>query len=304
MSWLVLAIIAAFLLAPVLIELRRRRMGAKVRRNAPGQLVELSQGQTHFRWRGPARGPVAVCIHGLSTPSFVWNQVADGLETMGYRVLTYDLYGRGYSDRVRGTQTRKFHLRQLFDLLESQGVKDEITMLGYSMGGSIAACFAAEEGHRLQRLVLIAPAGLVRIPDHPVLAALRPVPVIGDFVGRIIDPWLLRKSIIDGETDEKLARRMIAETHTRGFNDAVLESRRGILSLDLTETHREIGKTVLPVLGIWGEGDQVIPLAGLGRLAEVNRSARQDVIKNAGHGLLYTHPREVLEAIRMFVRET
>lgn len=39
-----------------------------------------------------------VLIHGLSIPSLVYKDVAPHLSKGGYRVLLYDLYGRGYSD--------------------------------------------------------------------------------------------------------------------------------------------------------------------------------------------------------------
>jgi pimeloyl-ACP methyl ester carboxylesterase len=62
----------------------------------------------------------------------------------GHRVLTYDLYGRGYSDRPGGEQDARFFIRQLEDLLEHQGVTQPVTLLGYSMGGAIGAAFAAK----------------------------------------------------------------------------------------------------------------------------------------------------------------
>ena len=129
---ILLAVFAAF---PLGIEARRKPMSAAARQDASGDFVTLSQGVTHYEWLGPARGPVAVCVHGLTTPSFVWRGLARGLARMGFRVLIYDLYGRGYSDRVQGRQDRVFFLRQLNDLLADQQVNGDITLVGYSMGG-------------------------------------------------------------------------------------------------------------------------------------------------------------------------
>ncbi|EEB85586.1 alpha/beta fold hydrolase [Roseobacter sp. GAI101] len=78
-------------------------MNDVARGSAPGQFAELSRGVTHYEWVGPARGPVAVCVHGLTTPSFVWRSITKGLVLMGFRTLIYDLYGRairiGQADR-------------------------------------------------------------------------------------------------------------------------------------------------------------------------------------------------------------
>ena len=101
-------LVSLIIVLPFAFESRRKVMGPEDRRDAPGEFIELSQGITHYQWHGPVRGPIAVCVHGLTTPSFVWQGLTAGLTAMGYRVLTYDLYGRGYSDRPKGDQTDAF----------------------------------------------------------------------------------------------------------------------------------------------------------------------------------------------------
>ena len=154
MIWflIVLIVIAAIAAWPFAREAMRRPMNEAARQDAPGEFVQLSQGITHYRWVGPVRGPVAVCVHGLTTPSFVWLGLARMVVAMGYRVLVYDLYGRGYSAAPRGLQTPGVFATQLTELLDHEGVEGDITLIGYSMGGAIAAHWAAEQGHRLRRL--------------------------------------------------------------------------------------------------------------------------------------------------------
>jgi pimeloyl-ACP methyl ester carboxylesterase len=132
MIWLGLLALALGLLAaaPFLREMSKSEMDDTARRHAPGAFATLSRGVTHYRWMGAARGPVAVCVHGLTTPSFVWYGIAQGLGAIGFRVLIYDLYGRGYSDRPDGPQDSAFFVTQLEDLLEDQGVDGDITLLG------------------------------------------------------------------------------------------------------------------------------------------------------------------------------
>ena len=166
MIWVLLLalLLAAAWVAPFVVERRRPAMDDDARVNAPGNFAELSQGVTHFQWHGGVRGPVAVCVHGLTTPGFVWNDIAAELATMGYRVLTYDLYGRGYSDRPEGRQDEAFFVRQMEDLLAHQKVADDITLFGYSMGGVITTAFAAKHPDRIRQLVLVAPAGFGGFP--------------------------------------------------------------------------------------------------------------------------------------------
>ena len=74
---------AASLLSWGLAERLRRPMDDIARGNAPGQFAELSQGRTHYRWDGAVRGPVIVCIHGLTTASYVWDPLVPRLALMG-----------------------------------------------------------------------------------------------------------------------------------------------------------------------------------------------------------------------------
>ncbi|MBL3562611.1 alpha/beta fold hydrolase, partial [Rhodovulum sulfidophilum] len=95
---LVLMLLAAWPLAEAL----RRPMAARARSEAPGEIAALPRGRTHLVWEGPAEGPVLVLLHGLTIGSHMLDRLAGGLAARGYRVLRYDLYGRGFSDRPRG----------------------------------------------------------------------------------------------------------------------------------------------------------------------------------------------------------
>ncbi|WP_150122055.1 alpha/beta fold hydrolase, partial [Sulfitobacter sp. HI0129] len=95
--------------------------------------------------------------------------------------LVYDLYGRGYSDRPRTRQDAQFFHRQLRELLDHVGVGDDITLIGYSMGGAIATSFAAEHPGRIQQLVLLAPAGM-RVPAGRMINIIRSSPLLGDWL--------------------------------------------------------------------------------------------------------------------------
>lgn len=301
MNWLLVpAALAVIAIWPFLREATRKPMDADARRDAPGEFVQLSQGLTHYRWIGPARGPVAVCVHGLTTPSLVWEAVAQGLGRMGYRVLVYDLYGRGYSDRVAGVQDQDFFIRQLDDLLEAQGLGDDLTLLGYSMGGAIVSAFTARHPERVRRVILLAPAGMGH--DLGRLAKFtRDTPLLGDWLMLLRYPAAHRKGT---EAERTLPTEVAgivdyqqAELSKRGFVPAVLASLRGILPRPLEEAHRSISREDIPVLAIWGRDDTVIPISAMGRLAQWNRAARHEVIEGAGHGLTYTHASAVISAI-------
>lgn len=290
---------------PILLERRRITIGPAQRRNAKGDFAVLSQGVTYYRWLGSARGPVAVLVHGIATPSVAMFDLAEGLGRMGYRVLVYDLYGRGLSDAPRGRQTGAFFLRQLSDLLAHQNVPEEVTLVGYSMGGTIATLFTARNPHRVTRLILFAPAGIVA-PEDAFARFCRRWPVIGDWVhGLFARRRILAAIPADGPNLNlnivRYAQR--AELNRKGYLRAILSSRRGVLSERLEKEHRKIAKMGLPVVAIWAEKDEVIPLSALGLLALWNRSAHQEVVTGAGHAMPYSHPAAAMKALRVGLRD-
>ncbi|WP_415919148.1 alpha/beta fold hydrolase [Tateyamaria sp. SN6-1] len=300
MIWIVV-ILLGLIAVPLTVEAMRTPMSEDRQKAGPGKLALLSQGTTHYEWMGPERGPVAVCVHGLTTPSFVWRGMARGLALMGFRVLVYDLYGRGYSETVLGRQDAAFFVTQYNDLLMHENVTDPVTLLGYSMGGAIAAHIAASQPQRIKQLVLLAPAGMQELATGK-LKATRDLPVIGDWLFLAVYPFLLRKGIKAEEnmpgSVENIADLQRAETDRRGYFPAVLSSLRGVLRHPAEAEHRAIAAAGIPTLAVWGAQDDVIALSCKDVLGQWNPGALQSVIDDAGHGLTYTHTDQVLEAIR------
>ena len=299
MIWLfAILLLAGLAWWPFEAERRRRVIGEAERRTAPGKFAALSQGITHYRWLGPVRGPVVVAIHGLTTPSPVWADVGDGLGRIGYRVLVYDLYGRGLSDAPPGAQDAAFLDTQLTDLLADQGLGQELTLIGYSMGAAIATGFAARYPERVKRLILLAPAG-VGHAETALARFIRRTPLLGDWLHLLLFGWMLRKTIAPGP----LAAVQLAELVRQGFSPAVLASQRGVLQDPQEALHRAVGRADIPVVAIWGDKDEVVPLRGMGDLVQWNRSIRQEVVAGAGHGLPYTHGAAVIAVLTDVLRE-
>jgi pimeloyl-ACP methyl ester carboxylesterase len=298
--FLLIAVIAAI---PWWLESRRQKIGKAARKNAAGKFVKLRRGVTHYQWSGSVRGPVAVLIHGLNTPSAVWDEVGEGIGMLGYRVLTYDLYGCGLSDAPRGPQDAAFFVDQLSELLENQGIEEEITLVGYSMGGAIATAFAARNPHRMKQLVMLASAG-VATNESSFSKFCRTNPIIGDWVHGSFGAWrMLRELKMSKSDNPTILTAQTNELQRKGFMRSVLASRRGILADMLEQEHRELSRADVPVFAIWGTNDHVIPIGSLGRLVEWNRTVRQEQIDGAGHELPYSHSAEVVSILRSLFLE-
>ncbi|MGJ8622027.1 MAG: alpha/beta fold hydrolase [Yoonia sp.] len=304
MDWVVVFFVVAGLVMlavwPFYLERRRERIGPDARHKSKGAFARLSQGVTHYRWTGSARGPVAIVVHGLATPMQSVEPVAKALGDLGYRVLIYDLYGRGLSDAPRGKQNRAYFLRQLSDLLQYLGLDEDVTLAGYSMGGAIVTAYAAENHFAVKQVILVAPAGII-INENRFARFCRRVPLLGDWVHAAFAGSRIRRSIpTRGATPEvdAVLRAQRKELNRRGYLPSILASRRGMLAELQEREHRQLYRKGIPVCAVWAGLDPIIPQRAIGRLAEWNRNARHEVVNSADHAMPYTHGDAVAKAMR------
>ena len=298
-----LVILLALVVCLVIAWFTRQPMNAKVRRNAPGEFIEIAGGVIHYQWHGPTTGPVVVMVHGLTTPSFVWRDQIPALTRAGYRVLTFDHFGRGYSDRPVGQQDLSFFMNELESVLDTLKVRAGYDLLGYSMGGGIVTQFASLRRDRIRKLILVAPIGFLK--GRPNWVARWPL--IGDLAMFMFGGWSLRSGAKKAGLAEGVDADMIAmqrrETRYAGYGAAVLSSLRHTIYTDLRDAHRILKDRDMPILALFGKDDDVVPIDNAMRLREVNRDALIVEIKGAGHALVTTHPTHVNDAILAFLRD-
>lgn len=304
MLYALIALVLGIVALPFLAEALRRPMTRRRQASAPGEIAPLEYGPTHYKLSGPENGQLVICIHGLSTPSYVFAATERSLVDMGYRVLTYDLYGRGYSARVAGLQNRTYFHNQLRALVDHLQLDGPFIVLGFSMGGMIASAFAAED-ERVEKLILVASAGLAPVETTGQSNIWR-MPVIGDWLTWVFGGIALRRELVEHKSTATVIPnfedRQAAETRMRGFLPALLSSRRHMLSGTAEADIWVIAGLDMPVLAIWGRDDPVIPLRAMSRLSELHSDAHHVEIREAGHNLLQTHPTEVATALYEFLR--
>lgn len=289
---------------PLLVENIRLRLTDLDRRRGPGHFADLPKGKTFYQWMGPEDGQIVVCIHGLTTPSYVWGPVAAHLAQQNYRVLLYDLYGRGLSDRPEGRQDSWFFIRQLDALLNDQKIDQAFVLMGYSMGGAIAAAYAAHRAERLKKLVMIAPAGM----GHnlgPLASVAERAGLLGRWLTVLFFPLQLRTALNKERGKAYAIPDMIdkqsAETQWQGFAPAVWASVSGLLQEDLSDHHRKIAESEVPALAVWANKDDTIPISGKARMEFWNPKAQHVVIENKDHALVYDDVDRVTDVLDSFL---
>jgi pimeloyl-ACP methyl ester carboxylesterase len=105
-------------------------------------------------------GPPIVLLHGPGEFGAKWMRVIPEL-VEGHRVVAPDLPGHGASDAPDGSLGAEGVLAWLDELIEATCASPP-ALVGHVLGGSIAARFAAADGNRISRLVLVDSLGLGR----------------------------------------------------------------------------------------------------------------------------------------------
>ncbi len=289
----VIAALGAFLLTPFVAERLRKPMNVEEERiKAPGEFAELSSGVTHYRWFGPEDGKIVVCVHGLSTPSFAFEAMAKGLTVKGWRVLTYDLYGRDYSDNPKGEQDEGSLFSQLNELLEHQGITKKFSLVGYSMGGMITAAYAAKYPEKLERVMFLASGGVQPVIREDSGISYKDT-YLSWWASIVFGGVKLRKYIRIEKGARPIRDRQLQATRRRGYLPALRSCIAHVLTENYESQHKAIAAANIPLLAIWGKQDIVVPISAVGTLAQWNRAARQEVIEDASHALPYSHPARV-----------
>ncbi|KAE9572170.1 hypothetical protein CGMCC3_g11609 [Colletotrichum fructicola] len=116
--------------------------------------VDTSYGNLRVYEWGPEDATERVLLlHGIGTPCLALGGVAGEFVRRGWRVMTFDFFGRGYSDAPTDLPyDSRLYTTQILLALASSPLRgwtgdDAFHLLGYSLGGAVAAAFAASSPH-------------------------------------------------------------------------------------------------------------------------------------------------------------
>lgn len=101
----------------------------------------------------PGEGKPIVCVHGLTANCRYFDSLGERLSPQ-YRVIAYDLRGRGNSGKPQSGYNPIRHAADLEEFLDALSLK-EVVLLGHSLGAAIVAFFAAHFPARVDRLILM-----------------------------------------------------------------------------------------------------------------------------------------------------
>ncbi len=270
----------------------KMKLDAQARSSLPGEFVELADGVVHYEMGGPVDGQKVVLVHGFVSPYFVWDPNFDALTEAGFRVLRYDLYGRGYSDRPDAVYNLDLYDRQLLNLLSALSIDEPVDLVGLSMGGPIVGTFTDRHPDRVRKLCLMAPAGYpVQDPSNPILSG-DPVSE-DDLKNAVTDQALIDRipnNFYKPENLPQFGEEFRKQMQYEGLNSALLSTLQNVPLHNMEETFARVGRQDRPVILFWGPHDKLLPIANNEKFKEAIPHIEYHAIEDAGHCVNYERP--------------
>ncbi len=307
--WFVVAAVVALALVVVpriiryrLANLEVLDLTAEVRKKTPGRFIRLPDGFMHYDVAGPAGGSLVVLVAGFSTPYMVWDPTFEALRRANFRVLRYEHFGRGYSDRPEARYDPEFFDKQLQDLLDALNIDGKVDLVGEDMGGTVAAAFFNRHPARVRKLAMIDPGYRT---GYEIPIRLR-VPLSRQYNMMFRAADMAESQMNDFVHPERFQPYLDAyreQMRYHGFRRAILSTMLNYWIEDSTAEYRQLGRNGKQVLLIWGAADQSSRVELSTKVREEIPQVEFHVIKDAGHRAAYEQPEVVNPILIEFLKK-
>jgi len=293
LSGLVVGIGLVAALGPAAIAWREPSDGLQLAPGVAGRLIDVGGRRVHVVERG--EGPPLLLIHGFGASTYDFEEFVLQPLSRSHRAIAVDLFGFGWSER-RDDFRYGWALwsDQLAGTLDTLGI-DRASIAGHSMGGAVAAVFAARHPDRVDRLILadaLYPSKPGEIPW--VFRALR-TPVLGELMlGLVADASA--PGFSSAHHEHALAWYRIRGTR-RAALDYVREPNKR------SELEAAFPRIAASTLILHGTNDQSVPYAAMERAAPAIRMVRIVSIPGGKHFLLRDTPSTFVREVDEFLAE-
>lgn len=261
------------------------------------RIANTSHGKTAYRLVGPKSGALVVCVHGIGAASVVFDELVLRLTAKGYQVLTFDLYGQGFSARPKQQYTVSLFEEQLHELLVFLGVNRPFDLLGGTMGATLAAGFAAKHPKSIRKLILLSP---MLVPRVPATMKYR-------LMGWCFGPWLARnfpgqqmQTTLKPDSYPALRQAIEEQMEIRGTWRALNSTFKNVVGQEHRSSFRGVGQARIPTLICWGNDDPLFPYEDHLEVQELTAAVFRGVL-SAGHLICVEKPDYVATQLLAFL---
>jgi pimeloyl-ACP methyl ester carboxylesterase len=277
-------------------------------RNHGAMLVDTSSGTLQVLDQGDPQGSPIVLLHCATCSMAWWDRLAP-LLGQDHRVIRVDLLGMGGSDKPGAGYSIEDQASAVAEALAKLHVVGA-TVVGHSLGGSVATALAEQSPSLASRIVIIDQSPEDGFEHESLGEHLSLAPVIGQAVARLAQ--IAPKSLIRGEYDQAFAPGFNISS---GFDnpDQPVDDLRAMTYTALTDTidaeksfvddqplDQRLAAAHVPLLVIFGAEDQIYDAqAAIARYRQVP-GAETHLIPGAGHSPNVEKPDLVAPLISAF----
>jgi pimeloyl-ACP methyl ester carboxylesterase len=277
-----------------------------------GQILELSGGDVQVVEEGPTpegrEGPPIVLLHCYACSLHWWDSLAPLLAER-HRVVRLDLLGHGGSEKPESGYSMEEQgalVAEALNRLEVEGA----TVVGHSLGTTVATALAAESSELVDRLVVVDQAPDESFGSLPLIARLGYVPVLGQLLNRVTPDFAIKDAYADGfapgydiesgfEDPDQVVDDFDAMTYT-SFDESAKEAEDYADEIPLDE---RITSAAIPLLVMFGDEDQIYDADEAVAAYEDVPGVRTAIVAGAGHSPNVERPAESARLIGEFADE-
>lgn len=268
--------------------------------------IKVGSIKTRYWYTGNQGTPV-ILLHGGGSSIEVWGYNIQAL-AQHHRVFAFDMVGTGLSDKPAVTYSLDYQLQFLRVFLDTLDIQTA-SLIGNSMGGSIALKFALESPERVSKLGLISSFGLGREIDisdrllaaFPAMAKL--IPLSRSFVRMVLNSCVYDPKSVPEEWVELSYQRF----KLLGQKEALISLL--VTNLDFWGVRRavfspivqQLDRIKVPTLIIWGKQDSIVPVAHAYVACQKILNSHLHVFERCGHWAQVEYPEKFNRIVSEFL---
>lgn len=269
-------------------EFRFEQAAEKLHHPEHSKFASVDGIRIHYQEFGDKKNPTLILIHGYSSHTYTWRNVAPRFAEAGFHVVAVDLVGFGYSQKPYWFDYSITAQARIIERFMNRLNIGKATIIGSSYGGTVGMTVALDYPERVEKLVVIG-SPCNDEPKKKIVARIAQFPIVGE----VITPFL---------ADSKTFGKMRSLNNVAPENEAIITEERVdalYYPMKAADGHNSALKTLRnwyadrvehdahlinqPTLLIWGEQDIVIPIENGFKLQQLILNSRLMVFPTCGH---------------------
>ena len=258
----------------------------------------------HYEIHGS--GKPVVFIHGWPLSGSMWEYQLTYLTQKNIQCIVYDRRGFGKSDRPHTGYDYDCLAKDVKVLLDELNL-DEVTLVGFSMGGGeVARYFTLFGGARVKKVVLIGSIlpYLTQTPDHPEGSPREELEKIGYAITEDRPGFFegFKRVFYGADKYRKVSDAFLQDAQVKIMDASPFATLECAKSFSFTDFREELKNIQVPCLIIHGDADEIVPKAATSDIAAKKISgAEYKIYKGAPHGLWFTDKDKLNKDLEEFI---